>query len=771
MCALEMLPYMANPGEGRRRFLRGLGALGGAAIAGVGGRVGLSELGSRTDVPGDPAAEAHATVALDSTGPSEWSVDERIFGKFLEHNGRDVYPGIYSDHVANGSFEVWNRTGPRTAVIFDVEDHPGVAHGWEPVERGGRVSFEHVRGGVHGRRAEPDLESGDEIAPWNWPWPRDVSRPRFQRVHLAGRGGVSQRTALPDRRTSSYQVSVSVRGEGIDECSVALSSPDGTTQARTTVPVTGEWIRHEVTLDLDATGGPRYRDTPFGTYDLEFVAAGEGHLDLDWVMLGAGDAVDGKYNPTTIDNLRTYGVTSIRWPGGNFASQYRWRDGVGPLAERPVVPNCNWGGLERNYLGTNEFLEFCELAGVEPLLTVGAWSRIGPGEAAAWVEYVNGDRSTELGALRAAHGHPEPWDVTAWQVGNEVWGSYQVGHTRAGRYADRYEDYRDAMREVDPAIDIDATGIDPMYTDFSDGSVLDREPGAPPTWNETLLDAAGEAVEGLDVHRYSRGVALDAARDLWCWRNDADPVDYNEALVHFPTQFGRLVGELCDAAADRGAEDLRVNFGEWNLQPKVSDGWPRAGYPTTAHAAYVAGMFNTFVRRGDALRLAYQRDNTLYHRPYPIDTRPVNPGNHVQRLYAEPFDGDEAWHHLPLAGTAPTRTIPAMGFRVRRSDGVPSLDTAAVRSTGGAVVIFAVNRDLRAPCETTVEVPSTAAGPVDVALLAGEAGDPFARRTRWDRVDGFEVTERTVTPDDGTVTLSMPPASVARLWFPAGGVR
>jgi alpha-N-arabinofuranosidase len=754
--------------------MKRLGALGGVVATGSGGRVTLSKLAGKMNVPADSDART-TTAAVDQGGASEWTLDERVFGKFLEHNGRDAYPGIYSDHVANGSFEVWNRTGPRTAVIFDVEEHPGVAYGWEPLERDGRVGFEHVPGGVHGREREPDLESGDEMAPWNWPWPPGVSESRFQRVHLAGgmvpgngMGGVRQRTALPDRRTRTYEVGVTVRGEGVTDCAVELSRPDGTVLARQSLPVTDAWERHEVVLELDEAAGPRYRHTPFGTYDLSFVGDGQGQLDLDWVTLGAGDAVAGKFNPTTVEQLRAFEVTSIRWPGGNFASQYHWRDGVGPVSDRPVVPNCNWGGLERNYLGTNEVLEFCELVDAEPLITVGCWKHLPPSEAAAWVEYVNGDRSTEMGALRAEHGYPEPWDVTAWQVGNEVWGVYQVGHAEADRYARRYEQYATAMRDADPSIEVDATGIDPMYTDYSDGSVVDRKLGASPSWNETLFEVAGGAVEGVDVHRYSRGIKTDVARESWCVRNDVDPVEYNELLVAYPSQFGELLGELRASAADHGVTDLRVNFGEWNLQPFVSDGWPRAGYPTAAHAAYVAGMYNTFLRQGDAMRLAYQRDNTLYHRPYPVDTRPVPPGNYVQRLYAEVLADGADWRHCPVAVSGPTRSIPAMGWRIRSSDDVPYVDVAAARSDDGNRVAFAVNRDLRDAREVTVDIGS-AADEVAVALLAGVDGDPFARRTRWDRVDGFEVTEWTATSDERGVSLSMPPGSVARLWLPVGG--
>ncbi len=769
MCPTVIAPYVPERWGDRRRFLKGAGLLvgGGAGWFAVSTDDRLGGSGGLTAEAAAGATEATVHVDLEADG-SEWAVDERVFGKFIEHNGRDVYPGLYSDHLANGSFEVWNRTGRRTSLLFDVQEHDGVAHGWEPADASGTVAFEQVVGGVHGRRATPDLDWGAEVPDWIRPSPTGVTRPRFQRVHVDGRGGVRQRTALPDARTFAYEVELSVRGEGVSACEVELSGPDGATLAGSAVPVGDAWTRHAVELDLDERSGERYRGSPFGVYDLSLVGEGAGRLDLDWVVLRAGDAVAGKFNPTTLRLLREFNVTSLRWPGGNFASQYHWRDGVGPLADRPVVPNCNWGGLERNSLGTDEFLEFCELADVEPLVTVGSWSAIGPAEAAAWVEYVNGDPSTEMGALRAANGHPEPWDITAWQVGNEVWGTYQVGHQPAGRYADRYERYHEAMTAVDPSIEVDATGIDPGWTDHGDGSVVGRGPGRRPTWNDRLCERAGRSVEGLDVHRYSAGIRSDAARRLWCLEHGADAVDYNEVLVNFPTQFDRVVGELGDRAAGHGVEDLRVTVGEWNLQPFVHEGWPRAGYPTTAHAAYVASMFNAFVRRGDAVRQAHMRDNTLYYRPYPRDLRPVNPGNYAQRFYAEPFvETDAAWHHLPVDVECATFTIPRTGFRVRRSEDVPYLDAAAVRSSDGETVVYAVNRSLRSTCEVAVSVGgwgNAVPESVPLTLLAGAGGDPFARQTDWEAVDGFALTESTLSPDaDGRLVVAMPPASVAKL--------
>ncbi|ODR80374.1 hypothetical protein BG842_02150 [Haladaptatus sp. W1] len=621
----------------RRNFLKGI-TLSGTSLFGAGGLA--ANAAGQTDSADEEATmnnttqtTADAVVSVDPSSATDWTINERIFGKFIEHNGRDAYPGMYSDHVANGSFEVWNlpTAGDRTAVLYrDTPTYDDIAYPWEPVEEAGTIDFAQATGGDHGREAEPDLESGSGVPADKRPSPSGVTQPRYQRISLSNgggtaRGGVKQRTALPDDRTLEYEVEFSVRGWWTNTCEVRLESPDGSIQASETVSMGFGWERKTVTLQLPDQSGQRYQGSPFGEFELSLVVEGRVWADLDWVMLRAGDAINGKFNPTTVELLDEYNVTSLRWPGGNFASQYHWRDGVGPLEDRPVVPNVNWGGLERNYLGTNEFLEFCEITDIEPILNVGFWSEIPPEEAADWVEYVNGDQSTEMGQLRADHGYPEPWNVTSWQVGNEVYGQYQIGNTDIYEYADEFQTYQAAMTAADSEIDVHAVGIDPMYTDFYDGSG-DTHLGEPPIWNQELFEIAGQSVMSIDIHRYVRGIVNRAAREEWLDTNNTDPTGYNEVLVNFPSEFDHLMQEVVQEASQYGIDGLQIDVGEWNLQPNVNAGWPRAGYPTMAHAAFMASMFTTFMRRGNAVSMSHMRDNSLFWRPYPIDFRPVPPG-------------------------------------------------------------------------------------------------------------------------------------------------
>ena len=706
--------------------------------------------------------DSTATVAITDDRSSD-PVSLGVLGKFTEMNGREGYPGIYSEHLANGSFEEWYTWPKRTPVdappwwrrseVIDRSVSPavGVAYPWQPV-RGDdtRVAFEHETGGVHGRRADGHREDVHG---------RQYREPpaRYQRLTVReGTAGVRQRVALPDSRTLDYDLAVSARGAGLGgELTVELAGADGDVTARATLPFdaaagdgrdhNGRWERHQVRLELPEVTAARYGedDSVFGTYNLSFTVSGAGHVDLDWARLSSSDAVAGAFNPTTIANVREYGIPCIRWPGGNFVSQYHWRDGVGPIDERPVRSELHWGGLEPNYLGVAEFLTFCEAADVEPYLNVGFGDGIPPEEAARMVEYVNGSTDTEMGALRAAHGHEEPWGVETWQVGNEVWGTFQIGHTDPADYAERYVEYYEAMTAVDTSISVFAVGCDP-----GDGHWDGRE------WNETLFEVAGGAVEGIDIHRYVHGEYTGQ-----------DPLAFNQQLVAFPSQFERRLEECVEQAETAGIDDLGLTVGEWNMGAGGLTEGRRAHYGTQAHAAFCAGMYNAFLRVG--VEYGHMRDNAFKHRPFPEDFRPPDAANNaVQRLYADVLTDGREWRVGPTDVDAPTTTLD--GHRrgdppgqTIAPDELPLVDAVALRS-GDETAAFVVNRDLRTARTVSVAFDGPDAS-VDVAVQS--ADDPLDDHTGWDETHAYRIEEWTERTDEmGDLSVDLPPAGVARLW-------
>ena len=155
------------------------------------------------------------------------------------------------------------------------------------------------------------------------------------------------------------------------------------------------------------------------------------------------------FRTDVLEAARRLGISNVRYPGGNFASAYRWMDGVGPPEERATRYDPAWDSIEPNTFGTNEFIAWCRRLGAEPYLVVNC----GDGdlrEARDWVEYCNGARPTTLTRLRERHGFPAPHGVRYWGVGNEVDGAWQVGFKTPAEYARSYLEFAKVMRWADP---------------------------------------------------------------------------------------------------------------------------------------------------------------------------------------------------------------------------------------------------------------------------------------------------------------------------------
>src|SRR5205823_13417226 len=176
----------------------------------------------------------------------------------------------------------------------------------------------------------------------------------------------------------------------------------------------------------------------------------------------------------------------IRWPGGNVAQDYHWMWGIGPRDRRTTWVNLSWANeLEPSDFGTDEFVRLCENLGSQPSITVNVEGRGATvDEAAAWVEYANGAATSKYGAMRAANGHPNPFGVKFWEIGNEIWGNWVRGHSDAETYARNYNRYAQAMRAVDPSIKLIAVGDNDM------------------NWNRTVLREAGRNIDYLAIHHY-----------------------------------------------------------------------------------------------------------------------------------------------------------------------------------------------------------------------------------------------------------------------------
>src|SRR3954463_11471549 len=163
------------------------------------------------------------------------------------------------------------------------------------------------------------------------------------------------------------------------------------------------------------------------------------------------------FRKDVLEAARKLNVTLLRWPGGNFSSNYNWKDGIGPRDKRPPRLEMAWGTVEDNRFGTHEFMDYVEQLGAEPYICMnlgtGTWT-----DAQQWVEYVNGSQDTEITRLRKKNGRDKPWGVKYWGLGNEMDGYWQMGHRSASDYAAFALETAKLAKLTDPSVKLIAAG-------------------------------------------------------------------------------------------------------------------------------------------------------------------------------------------------------------------------------------------------------------------------------------------------------------------------
>lgn len=209
------------------------------------------------------------------------------------------------------------------------------------------------------------------------------------------------------------------------------------------------------------------------------------------------------FRTDVVEALKKMKIPVLRWPGGCFADEYHWVDGIGTKENRPCMVNTHWGGVvENNHFGTHEFLELCEMLEAEPYIC----GNVGSGtvhEMQQWVEYMTFDGKSPMADLRRANGKDEPWSVKYFGVGNENWGC--GGNMTAEFYADQYKRYATYVRNF---------GENKIYKIAGGASVDDYH------WTEVLMREAGKQMDGLSIHYYTR-ISKD-------WSEQGSATEFNE---------------------------------------------------------------------------------------------------------------------------------------------------------------------------------------------------------------------------------------------------
>jgi len=239
---------------------------------------------------------------------------------------------------------------------------------------------------------------------------------------------------------------------------------------------------------------------------LEIVGKGTGTFRVGAVSLMPADNIRG-FRADTMALMKEMDCKILRMPGGNFISSYDWKNAIGDPDKRPPIPDPQWHMPQVNDVGVDELIQMCQdIIGVEPYWCINTGFGE-PRSGAELVEYVNGAATTQWGAKRAANGHPEPYKVHYWNVGNEMYGHWQLGHMALDQYTIKHNLFVDEMRRVDPSIYIVAPGgfVDEMTT--GQGIMVDSgsrlvEYGSERDWAGGMLKNCWGKFDALATHAY-----------------------------------------------------------------------------------------------------------------------------------------------------------------------------------------------------------------------------------------------------------------------------
>ena len=278
----------------------------------------------------------------------------------------------------------------------------------------------------------------------------------------------------------------------------------------------------------------------------------------------------------------------VRYPGGNFVSNYDWRDGVGP--DRQPFPDFAWKTTDPNTFGTDEFMKWCKLVGTEPMMAVNLGT-LGPAEAAALVEYCNLDTDTRWAQARRDNGSTEPHAVKMWCLGNEMDGPWQAGHMPAEQYALKARNAARLMRGLDSSIELIAAG--------SSGRQMDTYL----EWDRTVLETCWDDIEFISAHRYSSNATDNTPEFL------AEGVVIDSILDDYTGLIAYVKG------MKQSDHNVYVSFDEWNVWYKARGGVTQDGQWGTSPAlleevynledALVCAQYmNSFIRRSDVVKVA-----------------------------------------------------------------------------------------------------------------------------------------------------------------------
>ncbi len=511
-----------------------------------------------------------ATIDASKTGPV---ISPYVYGQFLEHIGSLVYGSLWSEMIDDRKF--YYAVAPKP---------PGDANANQ-----GAGGFAARRRGVGPGRWNPIGPVDSVVMDTNNPFVGDHS----PWVKLSGSEprGIRQ-TGLNFIQGATYNGHIQLAGDPSAKVSVSIvwgTNGDATRQTIALGDLNESYKKFAFSFKADQ----------FGLAQFEISGIGSGSFHVGAVSLMPADNLDG-FRPGAIAVLKSLHSGVYRFPGGNFVSAHEWRNAIGDPDKRPPIFDPVWRALQPNDIGTDEFMKMCKLLDVEPYITVSAglsdeWS------AAQYVEYANGGATTPMGKQRAANGHPEPYHVKFWGIGNEMWGmSYQYGAMQPNQFYYKHNQFARAMKKVDPTIQLIACGAMP---DTMTGSKESLRLGtnlipaylSPADWTGGLLSNCFDNINLISEHFYNYGgthFSLAEGRQV--------PNDPNEPITDWMR---------------RPANHIRIKYEEYEeyekLLPQLAthpkplniDEWAYTGSSHPTYPAY-AWVFHEMFRHSDIIQMA-----------------------------------------------------------------------------------------------------------------------------------------------------------------------
>jgi alpha-L-arabinofuranosidase len=457
------------------------------------------------------------------------------------------------------------------------------------------------------------------------------------------------------------------------------------------------------------------------------------------------------FRTDVLDLVRELGVTVVRYPGGNFVSNYQWEDGVGPKEDRPRKLDLAWRAIEPNQFGTDEFAGWARKAGVEPMWAVNLGTR-GVTEAVDLLQYVNGAPGTEPADRRVANGYEKPHNVKLWCLGNELDGPWQIGHKTAEEYARLAEETARAMRRVEPELELVACGSS------------NRQMPTFGSWERAVLERTYDLVDHISLHEYYEP-------------KDGD----TQSFLAVAEDMDRFISQVVATADHVGAvlrsdKKITLSFDEWNVwyqhrfpgeqalavreaSPLIEDVYD------VADAIVVGSLLITLLRHADRVKVACLAQ--LVNVIAPILTEPGGPA--WRQTIFHPFALTAKYAGSRVLQTA----VSGPEVETGRFGAVPALwSTATYDDESGEIAVFVVNRSETDPvdCEIPLTALESAYGPLRLVDHLGLYDDDRGAVNSPDDPD--RVTPRSVdgtTIRDGLCSATLPPASWHLLRLSPGG--